>query len=298
MLLKTRNILRLLLLAFIIMLTKSHVQGQSVSGGNAVTLRVISYNIRLDTPNDGLNAWPFRKEKVAALLRFNGADIFCVQEALANQIADLAEAFPEFDYYGPARQDGGPGGGEHNPIFYNRNKFRLISSGTSWFSDTPGVPGSKSPSAALPRILSWIELQEAATGKKCYVFNTHFDHIGEQARIEAANIITAKLATLPADSPIILTGDFNTTADSEPITIITNPNNKMAMTDSRQLAKYPPLGPDFTFAGWQLEGAPGNTIDFIFVSKPIRVIYHVVIASHSHGFYPSDHLPVLAELAF
>jgi endonuclease/exonuclease/phosphatase family metal-dependent hydrolase len=293
-----RNILRLLLLAFIMVLMKSVAQGQTSSGETIATIRVVSYNIRYDNPGDSLNAWPFRKEKVATLLRFNGADIFCVQEALANQIADLAKAFPEFDYYGPARQDGGPGGGEHNPIFYNRSKFNLLSSGTSWLSDTPDVAGSKSPSAALPRIVSWVGLQEKATGKKCYVFNTHFDHIGEQARIEAANIVTAKMATLPADNCIILTGDFNTTADTEPITIITNPNNKMAMTDSRQLAKYPPLGPDFTFAGWQLEGEPRNTIDFIFVSKPIRVIYHVVIATHSHDFYPSDHLPVLAELEF
>lgn len=293
-----RNILPLLLLAFIMMLIKSVVNGQPADGATTVTMRVVSYNIRLITSRDSLNAWPFRKEKVATLLRFNGADIFCVQEAVADQIADLAKAFPEFNYYGPAREDGGPAGGEHNPIFYNSNKFSLLSSGTSWLSDTPDVPGSKSPSAALPRIVSWVELQESTTEKKFYVFNTHFDHIGEQARIEAANIVTAKLSILPAGSRIILTGDFNTTSGTEPITIITSQNNKMMMTDSRQLAKYPPLGPDFTFVGWQLEGKPGNTIDFIFVSKPIRVLYHVVIATHSHGVYPSDHLPVLAELEF
>jgi endonuclease/exonuclease/phosphatase family metal-dependent hydrolase len=293
-----RKILHLLLLAFIMVSIKSNVKGQPAGGENVATLRVISYNIRLDTPIDSFNAWSFRKEKVATLLRFYAADIFCVQEALANQIADLAQAFPEFDYYGPAREDGGPGGGEHNPIFYNTNKFSLHSSGTNWLSDTPDVPGSKSPSAALPRIVSWVELQESTSGKKFYVFNTHFDHIGEQARIEAANIITAKLSMLPTGSRIILTGDFNTTSGTEPITIITNPNNKMAMTDSRQLANHPPLGPDFAFAGWQLAGAPGNTIDFIFVSQPIRVIYHVIIATHNHGFYPSDHLPVLAELEF
>ncbi len=291
-----RTVLRLLLLAFVMVLMKSVVQGQTTDGDTKATIRVLSYNIRYDNAGDGLNAWPFRKEKVATLLRFNGADIFCLQEALANQIADLAKAFPEFDYYGPAREDGGPGGGEHNPIFYNRTKFKLLSSGTSWLSDTPDVPGSKSPSAALPRIVSWVELQDIATGKRFYVFNTHFDHIGEQARIEAANIVTAKLATLPADARVILTGDFNTSFDTEPITIITNPNNKMMMTDSRQLSKYPPLGPDFTFAGWQLEGTPGNTIDFIFVNKPIQVIYHVVIATHSGGVYLSDHLPVLVEL--
>lgn len=293
-----RNILHLLLLAFIMVLMQLNVQGQTVGGEKVATIRVVSYNIRYDNSGNGLNAWPFRKEKVAMLLRFNGADIFCVQEALANQIADLAQAFPEFDHYGPAREDSGPGGGEHNPIFYNSNKFSLLSSGTSWLSDTPDIPGSKSPSAALPRIVSWVELKENGTGKKFYVFNTHFDHIGEQARIEAAKIVTAKLSTLPAESRIIFTGDFNTTSGTGPITIITNPDNKIVMTDSRQLAKYPPLGPDFTFAGWQLAGEPGNTIDFIFVSKPIRVIYHVVIATHSRGVYPSDHLPVLVELEF
>lgn len=297
MLPKMRIILRLLLIALIMILMKPVAQSQSASGEAAVAIRVVSYNIRYDNPEDGVNAWPFRKEKAATLLRFNGADIFCVQEALVNQIADLAKAFPEFDYYGPAREDDGPNGGEHNPIFYNRSKFQLLSRGTSWLSDTPDVPGSKSPSAALPRIVSWVELQEAATGKKFYIFNTHFDHIGEQARIEAANIITDKLATLPADARVILTGDFNTTASTEPIIIITDPTNKMVMTDTRQLSKNLPLGPDFTFAGWQLEGNPGNTIDFIFVSKPIQVIYHVVIATHSGGFYPSDHLPVLVELA-
>jgi endonuclease/exonuclease/phosphatase family metal-dependent hydrolase len=298
MLPKMRNILCLLVLAFTMISIKSVVNGQSATSEATATIRVVSYNIRLDTSRDSLNAWSFRKEKVATLLSFNGADIFCVQEALANQIADLAKAFPEFDNYGLAREDSGPGGGEHNPIFYNRSKFRMLSSGTSWLSDTPDIPGSKSPSAALPRIVSWVELQDIATGKIFYIFNTHFDHIGGQARIEAAEVVTNLLSMLPADARVILTGDFNTTPDTEPITIITHPNNKIPMTDSRQLAQNPPLGPDFTFAGWQLEGDPGNTIDFIFVSKPIQVIYHVVIATHSGGFYPSDHLPVLVELAF
>jgi endonuclease/exonuclease/phosphatase family metal-dependent hydrolase len=50
---------------------------------HAQSVKVMSYNIRLDTEADGVNQWKNRPEKVINLIKKYNPDLFGVQEAHA-----------------------------------------------------------------------------------------------------------------------------------------------------------------------------------------------------------------------
>src|SRR5512133_1001086 len=106
-------------LVFAALLSVISLSGQTV---NSSTFNVMSYNIRLNTAGDGINAWPVRKDKLMGLIRFHKPDLFGVQEAVSLQMTDLDSYFPEFDYVGVGRDDGKLAG-EFMAIFYRKDRF-------------------------------------------------------------------------------------------------------------------------------------------------------------------------------
>jgi endonuclease/exonuclease/phosphatase family metal-dependent hydrolase len=258
-----------------------------------VALRVMSYNIRYDTPADGINAWPYRAAHVADMMAGrHGSDIVGVQEALRHQIDDLAGLLPDFAWTGLGRDDG-EDGGEFSPIFYRRHRFELLDEGTFWLSETPELPGSRSWDAAITRIVSWGRFRKLPAGREFYVFNTHFDHRGEVARMESARILGARIAELSEEMPVILTGDLNVTETSEAYRILAA---VPGLADARYASDSGHEGPTASFNNWVELRGPESRIDYIFVRGPIRVLAHRILDDRYDGRFPSDHLPVLADI--
>jgi len=250
---------------------------------------LISYNIRLNTQKDGINAWPFRKEKVASLLRFHEADIFCVQEALCDQMEDLKTFFPGFDSYGVGRDDG-IHQGEHIAVFYRRNRFDCISSGTFWLCETPEIP-EFGWDAGCKRTVTWLRLKDSLSSRQLFVFNTHFDNNGIIARTESAKLVLTKIEEINQEQlPLMLTGDFNMVKSEEPIQTILGKLN-----DALYKSLTPPYGPEGTSRGFDVKEMP-KKIDYIFVNDKVTVLKHGVLSDSFGLYYPSDHLPVLAEI--
>ena len=181
-------------------------------------LTVISYNIRYDNPNDGENQWKYRKERVANYIKEIRPDIIGMQEVLDPQLVFLDVSLTEFSFVGVGREDGKTKG-EYSPILYNSNSLSLLQTDTFWLSETPTVI-SVGWDAALERICTYAQFEHKETGQKFWVFNTHFDHIGELARIQSAKLINQKVKMLNMNnSPVVITGDFNLTPDTAPIKI-------------------------------------------------------------------------------
>ena len=255
-------------------------------------MNIISYNIRLNTASDGVNAWPNRIEMVNGLLRFHEADIFGLQEALYDQIQDIEKGLPEYEWFGVGRDDGEKAG-EFSPIFYNKSKFILYDHGTFWLSPTPDVP-SKGWDAALNRIVTWGLFQSKITGKQFLVFNTHFDHRGTEARKNSALLIEKKIREMTRNKnlPVILTGDFNLTPDQEPIILL-----KKYMKDSFEVTEEQPYGPVGTYNGFKIEAdLSSNRIDYIFVHGDVDVLKYAALTDFMDHRFPSDHLPVFAKV--
>ena len=254
----------------------------------------MTYNIRLDTAGDGINKWPLRKDRVANLIRYHTADLFGVQEALPNQMADLREALPDFDWYGAGRDDG-KDKGEFSAVFYRSDRFELLDKNTFWLSETPETPGSKGWDADVTRVCSWVKLHDRWTLQTLYYFNTHFDHIGVIARRESARLIVARIQNFTKlNTPAILTGDFNAGPDSDAYrAIITN----STLEDAKYLTETPHYGPNSTWSTFFVGQGLGDRIDYIFVTpRHLRTLKHAILTDSDNQHYPSDHLSVLAEL--
>ena len=256
----------------------------------AQNIRMITYNIRFNNPEDGINAWPNRSKDVAALLDFHKADIFGLQEALIGQIEDISKQLPNMEWVGVGRDDGKKAG-EYSPLFYNSKKFKAIKSGWFWLSQTPEKPGL-GWDAACNRVCTWAMLETDKKDRQFMVFNTHFDHQGVKARTESAKLILRKIKELnPLKLPVILTGDFNLTPEKEPIAVI----NK-ELQDSRAITKEVPYGPTGTFNGFKFDSPLKERIDYIFVNDRVEVKQYGVLSDSKDQRYPSDHLPVFVNI--
>ena len=257
---------------------------------NAAPINIITYNIRLNVASDGVNAWPNRKDNVKALVKFHDADILCVQEALPEQFDALLEN-SNFDVVGVGREDG-KRKGEFSAVYFDKERFIKKDGGTFWLSQTPDVP-SKGWDAALNRVCSWVRLYDKLNKKEFLVFNTHYDHIGVQARIESAKLIKQKIQEIAPRLPVVYTGDLNVTPETEAISTI-----KSFLIDTKDISQEAPYGPNGTFNAFDFNSELKNRIDYIFVNKGFKVQKFAVLSDSKDKRYPSDHLPVFARLWF
>ncbi|MBF0761317.1 endonuclease/exonuclease/phosphatase family protein [Dysgonomonas mossii] len=258
-------------------------------------LNVMTFNIRLDVPSDSLNSWQYRKDNAAEMVRMNDVDILGMQEVLLNQMNDLKERLPQYTAIGVGREDGADKG-EFSPIFYKKDRFSAIESGTFWVSETPELAGSKGWDASYIRVATWAILKEKATGKEIFAINTHLDNDGLIARKEGGNLLLKKAEDLGKGLPIVLTGDFNDTPQSEAIKNITDASKTNHLLDSKTIA-LKTSGTDWTFHNFgRLAESERPLIDYIFVSKQIKVQDYVVLPDTLNGTFVSDHKPVLSKI--
>lgn len=281
----------------LIFLVTVAVNIQAQSSGEKL-LRVMTFNIRYNEPRDGVNAWANRKTKVAGVIRFHKADLIGVQEAQNNQLKDLETLLPDFAWCGVGRTDGKEDG-EYSAILYRRSRFKLLETKTFWLSETPEKAGSKGWDADYPRIVTWAKFQDKQTKKTFYHFNTHFDHIGKQARTESAKFLLAQIPKIAGKSVFVVTGDFNAKEDTNIYQILTGkiePAN-FKLIDARYVSQNGHFGGNSTFNAFK-ELIPENRIDYVFVGESVKVLEHGILSDRWDGLWASDHLPVLAEIVF
>lgn len=274
------------------------VSGATVATGAAAnatataarSLRVGTFNIRYANKGDGPNAWEHRKEMVTSLIEFHGWDVFGLQEALAEQIDDVSAAIPRCSWVGVGRDDG-KRAGEFAPIFWDKQRFEKLADGAFWLSATPDQP-SKGWDAECRRTCVWAKLHDRTSGRVFFVFNTHLDHRGKEARVQGAALIAARIRAIAAPSdPVLLMGDFNTPAESVPYKTFA-----ALLKDSRSISLAPPYGPFGTTNQFNWNAPLKNCIDYIFVSSGIVVQKYGVLSDNRNQRWPSDHLPVMVQL--
>ena len=260
-------------------------------------MTVVSYNIRYDNSGDSLNSWTFRKAEMVTFLKSQKPDILSLQEVLNHQLLELDSllnennnALSEYAWIGVGRDDGQQSG-EYCPIFYSKNKYKVLAWETRWLSTTSSIP-SKGWDAALPRIATIAKMQELQSKREFVVINTHLDHKGEQARLNSAKLIVTWLDTLAEEGvPVILMGDFNGDRKSSPIRWI-NASQRLILANASK-STYP----RGTFNGFNDSLAKrGPEIDFIFYSNQFHLLSSTIdYTQRGPGLFLSDHYPVIAR---
>jgi endonuclease/exonuclease/phosphatase family metal-dependent hydrolase len=250
-----------------------------------------TYNIRFDNPRDTGNEWVSRRPAIEALIRFHDFDILGTQEGLYHQLQGLDSSLTDHVYVGVGRTDSLKAG-EFSAIFYKRSKFDERGKGDFWLSATPEKPGL-GWDARIPRICSWVKLRDKSTKKEFFVFNAHFDHQGVVARNESSKLILQKIRSIAGNSPVIFMGDLNTTQKEESYLTIAN---SAILKDAFGLTSNPYML-NGTFNGFDIKRKTPDRIDHVFVSKAFTVQRWGVLTDSFAGRLPSDHYPVLVEVA-
>lgn len=251
-------------------------------------VRAMSFNIRYGTAPDGDNSWPHRKSLVLNVIREYQPHLLGLQEALREQLDEIADAFPHLVSTGVGRN--ADGGGEYSALLFDRRRFDLMTSGTFWLSDTPEQRGSHTWGNELPRICTWAQLVDRTTGQTVRVLNTHWDHQSQPARVRSGQAIADFLNKLPPDEPVLLMGDFNVGPDNE----ARQPLVSLGLVDS-YFTLHPSRAGVGTFNGFQGK-TTGEKIDTIYVNNRWKVLKAAIVHTQRAGRYPSDHFPVTATL--
>lgn len=253
--------------------------------------RVMSFNIRYDAASDGENRWEIRKGMVVGLIRWHGAHFIGAQEVLYNQLAYLSNSLKGYGFIGVGRDDGRMKG-EYACIFYDSSRYERVRDSTFWLSPTPDSI-SRGWNAAIRRICTYGLFRSKSTGRMIWVFNTHFDHIGDTARLESARLIISRIEKLNAGHgwPVVLMGDFNARPGQPPILHLSS-----HLSNARNVSMDPPYGSADTWNAFRFDAPPDGWIDHIFVSPGMRVRKYATLTDSYDRKYPSDHFPVMAVL--
>ena len=281
------QIIQIALSLIVIVLLSNCLIVNPVQAQSKKELKVMTFNIRYGTANDGENSWQFRKDDVVKTIQAFKPDLLGLQEALQLQIDELLMQMPGYAYVGGGRDDG-KSAGEYSCIFYQKDRFNIDSAETFWFSETPNIVASKSWGNNILRICTWARLHDKFSGKDFYLFNVHLDHESQPSREKSAELLMKKIneKTLP----VILTGDFNCGDENTAIkTILSN-----GLIDTYRILneKQPKEGTFNSFKG----ETDGEKIDFIFTTKDFLVKQSEIVRTSYDGKFPSDHFPVTAIL--
>ena len=260
-------------------------------------LKVVSFNIRYANNSDGNNSWKNRKPIVKKYLKKGDFDIISFQEVLEPQLVFLTNLLKEYAVISAGRDDG-LNNGEHCSIFFKTSKFKLLAKSHFWLSENPEEAGSVGWGAHLPRIVTWVKLQNKRTGHIFFVYNTHLSHVSEYARNRSALLLLNKIKSISDNTPVIVTGDFNSDPNSQVHMLMTNNwHEHFPFSDTRVISTFPATRNDFTYNGFKNSNGI-KRIDYIFVNGYLDVLKYKTSYIVKDSTFISDHFPIMAEVKF
>ncbi len=271
----------------------SHKVSFETSGSDVC---VMTFNIRYGTADDGLNCWQYRKDAMFNQIADLSPDVAGLQEALEFQAQQIRQALPEYGTIGVGRNDGKKEG-EQCCILYRKDRFKVADSGTFWFSDTPGMVGSKHWGNTLPRICTWVRLIDNKAGKGFYVYNVHLDNQSAPSRKKSTELLAEKVAAREGKEPFVVTGDFNCGPGSpEMMYLLGKAEWKTSQPMIDVLGMIRPeqsgIGTYHAFVG----GTGSSRIDMILTGPDVKTRDAQIDQRMFDNRYASDHFPVVAAL--
>lgn len=287
--------------SYIALLTCLLLASQSpkfIDAEEVTATRVMSFNVRYGTAADGENHWDLRKEFLLETIHAFAPDLLGTQETLGFQRDYLAEQMPGYDHVGVGRTDGKEAG-EMMALFFRKDRFSKMEEGHFWLSETPETPGSVSWDSSLPRMATWVRLNDLKNTNRTLLFiNTHFDHIGVTARNESAKLLREKVKSMQGDSLVVVTGDFNSGEDSDAYRHLfgDNQGTTSPVIDCFRAAHPERSKNEGTFSGFKSQNTTGARIDWVGISQAFKIDLVEIDRTAKDGRTPSDHFPVTAVL--
>lgn len=253
---------------------------------NLDEIRVMSCNLRTISPTDfGKKSWFYRADLILKNIENNNPGIIGFQECTKWHYKYLVDTLKGFDSVITYRDKSTFS--EGCPVFYRTDLYTLKDKGSFWLSETPEEM-SKDWGSACYRVCSYVILEQKSTKKDFVVFNTHLDHISDEARIKGIGVVIDKIKQF-GSLPSMIMGDFNAVEDSE---------TYRSVTKNFIDAKYQTDNPtkQATYQNWG-KSLDRECIDYLMISKTgIKAKTYKVVDSTYDGVYPSDHFPIFLTL--
>lgn len=250
-------------------------------------LTIMSFNVRTPADKETGRRWEDRRDAMVAVIKDAQPAVLGTQELVKAQAEYLAERLPGYRWFGEGRRGGDAD--EHMGVFYDGAVVALQQSGNFWLSDTPNVAGSISWAHPYPRMVTWGLFKRLDDGKSFYLLNTHLPYRSEDeaARVRGAQAILAHIRGLPADVPVVLTGDFNSEPGSPTYAAFT------ALLQDARTQVEAPQGPKATFHDFT--GEADKELDWVLV-RGFKARTFDTVDARVNGVLPSDHFPLVVTL--
>lgn len=254
-------------------------------------LRVATFNILFHFYDQNLPEtyrWSNRKERVVEMILHLKPDVLGIQEAYATQLEYLIPTLSKEEYIfcGFPEEDG-----EYNGIFYHSKRFDLIGS-------------------TYENHLNTTTLKDKISGKIFTFCNTHLSFSNPDKRESQALSIQEYIKQHSSET-LFLTGDMNTFGNYPYLTKLPFYDGGHIeailkgdlLHDAKDHALLGHVGPFSTFTNegedprpFRGTGTPGIFLDHIYVSKNVQVLVHGIESGRVDRLFPSDHLPVIADV--
>lgn len=257
-------------------------------GFDGYRLGAMSFNIRIPSYKDGVNAWEHRRQAVLDVIAEYSPALIGFQEPWLEQLDFLDRHLTEYERISikPDRRSG-----VHNAIYYKTAELERLEWGSFWLSDRPEVAQSATWGNDEARAVIWARFRVRETGQELYFMDTHYHHIdpNEYIAVRSSKLIAERIPGIVGDTPAVLVGDFNNTPPSRAHDILVH-DEGAPFRDAWEEATVK-RGPMGTFHGWSGE-AGRRRIDWVLVRGNIQVdvVEHVSVTPG--GVYPTDHWPV------
>lgn len=279
--------------------------------------RAMTFNIKGAYYDDGVNNWIHRESLNLRVIRDYAPDIIGMQEVQPPSEVTYAEQLTDYAVEpGPlTAKENSTGYGYRNAIYWKADRFTKLASGAFYFNEPPTEYGLHW-GAVEGRGVTWLRLHDHQADRPLLVFNSHFPHDSEDARVAGAKICLDQLALLREnDEPVVFTADFNSRAAAH------SPEVEAAADDElrARLDRLPPAGTvynillnggftdTYTAAGHTDEPntAHGYRVDRLPLAFRIDWVLTIglatidcrVITDSEPPVFPSDHYPVMATLS-
>ena len=253
-------------------------------------LRIMSFNIRGSFVDDGENVWPSRRELALEVIENEAPDLVGFQEVQEGNWSFFGGRLAGF------RGAKGPRYNNAEPfcypsVFWRDEVLEVVEQGEFWLSETPEVFSASWDTACIRSAL-WLRFRSRVDGREFLHVNTHLDHVSEAARLNGARLILERSADLAGGAPRVLTGDFNCEPGS--------PVHRLFLDGGFQDAHQAAGGTDgpevFTFHAFTGARKLGR-IDWVLTAGNVRVHSCRIVTRADPPLFPSDHYPVVAEVA-
>ncbi len=268
-------------------------------------IKVLSYNVRYGSTmiealatrfrdgdtGDGFLPWSVRLPEIGERIASYEPDLLGLQEMETDH--DI-KAIVSLEHYSLVSYHlGGLQYGD-SALLYKTARFEQLDSGQLWLGPNPELPMSLGFSPlAMIRYSNWVLLRDKSTGFTFMFVNTHFDNASKNKDPSAA-LFRERITRLVAAVPIIVSGDFNTKANTERYYRFTGSNGHPPLLENTyDLTINKPMG-DTT-------PHPDKLIDHILAGGPCKVgvdQWLVDTRPLNNGQSMSDHNPVFATVNF